>query len=217
MQRPLIEDIESDEEVNLLNSSNSQIVQKREQEIHIVLTSQRYEENQIKLRKRERFEKSLGEAGLLLEIDEDDSLNVRFVKINLPSNLEQYYAEDFGIQKLVEKFENQRLGVPEEKASCLGGIFDWLLRFREPNTGYEEPSFHSQIKCNRNDQPFIRKISARNFSYAQKSAIVYQILLRTEYDGTAKVGIENLINEEVYTSFFPLHQLERTRTVNFVI
>ena len=55
---------------------------------------------------------------------------------------------------------------------------------------------------------FILKEREEMFTGAQRSHIVWQILLRTPYDTTRpeKVGIVRLMNKNVYEACFPLHE-----------
>lgn len=174
--------------------------------INMILTYGENETSYKKIIKRKNFESHLKDAGLEVEYEQDPHLNIIFVKIYLPSNLEARYAKEFGIEKLIVKFENQRLGMEEENVGCAMGIFDWMFSILESNVDQQEPSFYSQIRCNWDNQPFIKKIQAHYLSDAQRSSIVYQILLRMKYDESGRVGIENLINEEVYSACYPLHQ-----------
>ena len=55
---------------------------------------------------------------------------------------------------------------------------------------------------------FIIKEREETFTGAQRSHIVWQILLRTPYDQARpdKVGIVRLMNKNVYEACFPLHE-----------
>ena len=55
---------------------------------------------------------------------------------------------------------------------------------------------------------YILKDREEFFTGAQRSQIVWQILLRTPYDSNRpdKVGIVRLMNKQVYRACFPLHE-----------
>lgn len=69
-----------------------------------------------------------------------------------------------------------------------------------------EPSFWSATAGGTPEEMFIVKDRMTHFTSAQRSMIVMQILLRTKYDETEKVGIRRLLNDATYAACFPLHE-----------
>lgn len=70
----------------------------------------------------------------------------------------------------------------------------------------KEPSFYSATAGGKPEEQFIVKDRMTHYNSAQRSLIVFQILLRTKYDDGEKSGIRRLLNDGTYLSVFPLHE-----------
>lgn len=70
----------------------------------------------------------------------------------------------------------------------------------------KEPSFYASTAGGKPEETFIVKDRMTNYNSAQRSMIVFQILLRAKFDDGEKCGIRRLINDGTYQSCFPLHE-----------
>nr|CAD7458927.1 unnamed protein product [Timema tahoe] len=55
-------------------------------------------------------------------------------------------------------------------------------------------------------EKFIVKDRENFFTSAQRSQIVWQIMMRAKYDDSDKVGIRRLLNNQTFLAAFPLHE-----------
>lgn len=70
----------------------------------------------------------------------------------------------------------------------------------------KEPSFYSATSGGKPEEQFIVKDRQTHYNSAQRSLIVFQIMLRAKYDDGEKCGIRRLLNDGTYQSAFPLHE-----------
>ncbi|KAF9797805.1 hypothetical protein SFRURICE_018000 [Spodoptera frugiperda] len=144
---------------------------------------------------RKTFHENLEKEGLELEL-EDKCLSwdhkTWFLKIHIPRKTE--------------------LKLEKEKKNTA-----WYLKcYHRLRKLYEfeytavtpEPSFYgAEQRWRRRDEIFILKDRHTNFSSAQRSLLVMQILARAKYDNNStKMGIMRLLKDTAYSACFPLHE-----------
>lgn len=182
---------------------------------------------ELNARQREQrkvFQDNLTKEGLDIEVeDKSQSFDEKtfFVKIHLPWRTESRYAEVLNLKLPIKQFitisvKNEN---PEENNIIKNKTFRALYDFGEKCWDYfhtiteydfdlieREPSFHASTAGGKPEETFIVKDRMTNYNSAQRSMIVFQILLRAKFDDGEKCGIRRLINDGTYQSCFPLHE-----------
>ncbi|KAK4878123.1 hypothetical protein RN001_010629 [Aquatica leii] len=166
---------------------------------------------------RKIFQENLIKDGLELELEHKDlSFDGKtwFLKIHLPWKTQNRYAEVMGLKLPIKRFITISVRAwdgekKEDKKESLWGRLQ--RRWREfyefdYNQIEETPSFYTATKGADPEEQFIVKDRETNYSSAQRSLIVMQILLRVKFDDTDKVGIRRLLNDSTYCACFPLHE-----------
>ncbi|KAJ6648985.1 Anoctamin-6, partial [Pseudolycoriella hygida] len=69
-----------------------------------------------------------------------------------------------------------------------------------------EHTFYSATADGNPEEQFIVKDRCTSYTSAQRSFIVWQILLRAKFDDTERSGIRRLLNDNALTACFPLHE-----------
>ncbi|KAB0791795.1 hypothetical protein PPYR_03595 [Photinus pyralis] len=166
---------------------------------------------------RKTFQDNLIRDGLELELEHKDFSydgKTWFIKIHLPWRTQNRYAEVMGLKLPIKRFITISVRAwdgekKEDEPETF--ISRWKRRWRQfYEYDYakieETPSFYSATKGADPEEQFIVKDRETNYSCAQRSLIVMQILLRVRFDDTDKVGIRRLLNDGTYSSCFPLHE-----------
>ncbi|XP_068622387.1 anoctamin-4-like isoform X2 [Battus philenor] len=169
---------------------------------------------------RRIFQENLIKEGLELEL-ENKCLSFDektwFLKIHIPWKTEMRLAEVIGMKLPTKRFITISVRAwSEEKIAEKGRR--WYSKWRRKwNELYQyehsriepEPSFYTATdqKGARREEQFLVKDRHTQFSPAQRSMLVMQILLRARYDSTeTKMGIRRLLNDGTYLACFPLHE-----------
>jgi anoctamin-4 len=206
----------------LVRTSNNLKFRDGERKIDMVLC---YEESDDenegweKRDKRRSFHEQLRKEGLDLEFEhKSDSLDQKtyFIKIHIPSSVEQRYAKAFNvkppIQCLIGHKEEPQLAATMVKSylnaflNALIGLWESFQSLFDPKYVGKSPSYYTEIKGRSAKEVFVEKVRADCITCAQRSMLVHQILLRTKFDDSGNVGIQRLINDNVYAAYFPLHE-----------
>jgi hypothetical protein len=182
------------------------------------------EQQSIQKDQRRIFHENLVKEGLDLEIeDKSQSFDEKtyFVKIHLPWRTESRYAEVLNLRLPVKRFitisvkqnnEDNQYFVKHEFLRKAYSIFKKVWTSIKIITEYDysliekEPSFYSATSGGNREEQFIVKDRMTHYNSAQRSMIVFQILLRSKYDDGDKVGIRRLLNDTTYLACFPLHE-----------
>lgn len=182
------------------------------------------EEQAIQREQRRVFYENLIKEGLDLEIeDKSQSFDERtyFVKIHLPWRTESRYAEVMNLKLPVKRFITISVKQNDSESQFLSkNAFLWkvynlykkLWTSMKIITAYDysliekEPSFYSATSGGKREEQFIVKDRMTHYTGAQRSLIVFQILLRTKFDEGEKCGIRRLLNDATYSGCFPLHE-----------
>ncbi|XP_049883686.1 anoctamin-4-like [Pectinophora gossypiella] len=169
---------------------------------------------------RRTFQDNLIKEGLELEL-ENKCLSFDektwFLKIHIPWKTEMRLAEVIGMKLPTKRFISISVRAwSEEKQTEKDKKWHskWRRRWKElyeyEHTRIEpEPSFYTatENKGVRREEQFLVKDRHTQFSPAQRSLLVMQILLRAKYDNNeTKMGIRRLLNDGTYTACFPLHE-----------
>lgn len=182
-------------------------------------------ENNAKQREQRKcFQSNLIKEGLDIETeDKSQSFDEKtfFVKIHLPWRTESRYAEVLNLKLPIKRFitisvkntEDESNIIKNNKAlkkiySLVKKYWDHFLTITEYDYTLieKEPSFYSATVGGKPEEQFIVKDRMTNYNSAQRSLIVFQILLRAKFDEGEKCGIRRLINDGTYQSCFPLHE-----------
>lgn len=182
------------------------------------------EEQAIQREKRKIFQENLIKEGLDLEVeDKSQSFDEKtyFVKIHLPWRTESRYAEVMNLKLPVKRFITISVKQDEDQNPILKKnkfarkIIKHLrqcwksfkaITMYDFNFIEREPSFYSATDGGKREEQFVVKDRMTHYTNAQRSGIVFQILLRAKYDDGEKCGIRRLLNDGTYLAFFPLHE-----------
>ncbi|XP_077205145.1 anoctamin-7 [Paroedura picta] len=155
---------------------------------------------------RQSFLNKLQKAGLRMEthVAQNPKKLVYFVLLNAPWSVLCYYAEDLRLRVPLQAVPNQ-------------AILNWshrlLIKLGIPNILYDEvpdlPVDYYTCHFKANKLPWFLGSNHHEsfFSSTQRHRILYEILATTTYGDPKEgyVGVERLLNEEVFTAAFPLH------------
>ncbi|KAH9630903.1 hypothetical protein HF086_014644 [Spodoptera exigua] len=178
-------------------------------------------ENEARKREHRRtFQENLVKEGLELEL-ENKCLSFDektwFLKVHIPWKTEMRLAEVIGMKLPTRRFItiSVRAWSDEKQAEKDKHWYSkWRRRWKQLYE-YEhtritpEPSFYgaAEERGARREEIFLVKDRHTQFSPAQRSLLVMQILLRAKYDNNeTKMGIRRLLNDGTYTACFPLHE-----------
>jgi anoctamin-4 len=173
---------------------------------------------------RRVFQENLTKEGLDIEIeDKNQSFDEKtyFVKIHLPWRTESRYAEVMNLKLPVKRFITisvkgwENGGEVAKNIRFLTKMYKiakkhWhnlrILTEYDYSLIEKEPSFYSATSGGKPEEQFIVKDRMTHYNSAQRSLIVFQILLRAKYDDGEKCGIRRLLNDGTYLASFPLHE-----------
>ncbi|KAF9797804.1 hypothetical protein SFRURICE_017999 [Spodoptera frugiperda] len=150
-------------------------------------------ENEARKREHRRtFQENLVKEGLELEL-ENKCLSFDektwFLKIHIPWKTEMRLAEVIGMKLPTRRF-----------------ITISVRAWSDEKQAEKDKHWYSKWR-RRWKQLFLVKDRHTQFSPAQRSLLVMQILLRAKYDNNeTKMGIRRLLNDGTYTACFPLHE-----------
>jgi anoctamin-4 len=182
------------------------------------------EEQAIQREKRRVFHDSLIKEGLDLEIEDKSQAfdeKTYFVKIHLPWRTESRYAEVMNLKLPVKRFITISVKQDNDEhefwsrykfISKFSAFIKKYWSYVKVITEYDynliekEPSFYSATNNGKREEQFIVKDRMTNYTGAQRSGIVFQILLRAKFDDGEKNGIRRLLNDGTYIACFPLHE-----------
>ncbi|CAB3257489.1 unnamed protein product [Arctia plantaginis] len=178
---------------------------------------------EVEARKREHrktFQENLVREGLELEL-ENKCLSFDektwFLKIHIPWKTEMRLAEVIGMKLPTKRFItiSVRAWSDEKQAEKDKRWHSkWRRRWKqiyeyEHSRIEPEPSFYGATdqRGARREEMFLVKDRHTQFSPAQRSFLVMQILVRAKYDiNETKLGIRRLLNDGTYLACFPLHE-----------
>ncbi|XP_048487974.1 anoctamin-4 isoform X5 [Plutella xylostella] len=178
---------------------------------------------EIEARKREyrrTFHDNLVKEGLELEL-ENKCLSFDektwFLKIHIPWKTEMRLAEVIGMKLPTKRFItisvkawSEEMQAEKDKKWHSKWRRRWKQLYEYEHSRIEpEPSFYTATDQRgvRREEQFLVKDRHTQFSPAQRSLLVMQILLRCKYDNTdTKMGIRRLLNDGTYTACFALHE-----------
>ncbi|XP_057695968.1 anoctamin-7 [Corythoichthys intestinalis] len=156
---------------------------------------------------RETFLNKLKYSGLLVEQRDvvQPKTRIRFVLLSAPWSVLCYYAEEISL----------RVPLQVVATSYVVNWSDNVLQYLSlPNPLKEEvpnppPDFYTcQFRTNKLERFLGSEDQEKFFKTTQRHQVLYEILARTPYGSVSKgeVGIDRLLNEQVFTSAYPLHE-----------
>ncbi|XP_014371714.2 anoctamin-4 isoform X2 [Papilio machaon] len=165
---------------------------------------------------RRIFQQNLIKEGLELEL-ENKCLSFDektwFLKIHIPWKTEMRLAEVMGMKLPTKRFitiSSEEKITEKERKWYSKWRRKWKQLYEYEHSRIEpEPSFYTatEQKGVRREEQFLVKDRHTQFSPAQRSMLVMQILLRARYDSIeTKMGIRRLLNDGTYLACFPLHE-----------
>ncbi|CAG9830896.1 unnamed protein product [Diabrotica balteata] len=165
----------------------------------------------------EREQENLIKEGLELELEHKDlSFDGKtwFLKIHLPWKTKTRYAALMGMKLPIKRFITISVKAWDDKkeSNKVETMYSkWQKRWKEffefnHDLINKEPSFYDATEGGDREEQFVVKDRVTEYSSAQRSLIVMQILLRVKFDDTDKVGIRRLLNDYTYYACFPLHE-----------
>ncbi|KAG6443859.1 anoctamin-4 isoform X3 [Manduca sexta] len=169
---------------------------------------------------RRTFQDNLVKEGLELEL-ENKCLSFDektwFLKIHIPWKTEMRLAEVIGMKLPCKRFISISVRAWSDEKQLEKDkrwYAKWKRRWKELYE-YEhsriepEPSFYAATDHRgvKREEQFLVKDRHTQFSPAQRSLLVMQILYRAKYDNNeTKMGIRRLLNDGTYLACFPLHE-----------
>ncbi|XP_050678239.1 anoctamin-4 [Leptidea sinapis] len=169
---------------------------------------------------RRIFQENLIKEGLELEL-ENKSLSFDgktwFLKIHIPWKTEMRLAEVIGMKLPTKRFITISVKAWSDEKQAEKDK-QWHSKWRRKWKEFYEydhskiepqPSFYASTERPgvRREEQFLVKDRYTQFSPAQRSLLVMQILLRTRYDSNeTKLGIRRLLNDGTFLACFPLHE-----------
>ncbi|KAJ8706285.1 hypothetical protein PYW08_010911 [Mythimna loreyi] len=170
-------------------------------------------ENEARKREQRRvFQDNLVKEGLELELENkilSFDEKTWFLKIHLPWKTEMRLAEVIGMKLPTRRFiavtndENKK----DKKKRWYTTCRNWIMKLYEYEQINTEPSFYGAADQKDASEVFLVKDRHTQYSPAQRSLLVMQILLRAKFDSNeTKMGIRRLLNDKTYTACYPLHE-----------
>lgn len=155
---------------------------------------------------RETFMNRLKRSGILIEQREVEQLKTRlfFVLLSAPWSVLCYYAEEISLRAPLQIVSADNLNWSERILQKLS--LPNLLSHDVPLT---PPDYYTcQFRVNKLHRFIGSHDRDSFFKPTQRHQVLYEILSRTSYGSvrTGQVGIDRLINDQVFTAAFPLHQ-----------
>uniref|UniRef100_A0A8C6TK48 Anoctamin n=1 Tax=Neogobius melanostomus TaxID=47308 RepID=A0A8C6TK48_9GOBI len=156
---------------------------------------------------RDTFMSRLQASGLLIEkVMEQQKTRLHFVLLSAPWSVLCYYAEEISLRAPLQ--------VHEHNHANLNWSERLLQRLSIPNLLSHEvplapPDYYTcQFRANKLERFLGSHDRDSFFKPTQRHQVLYEILSRTAYGSvkTGQVGIDRLINDNVFTAAFPLHQ-----------
>ncbi|XP_069684912.1 anoctamin-5 isoform X2 [Periplaneta americana] len=163
---------------------------------------------------RKVFQENLVKEGLELELEEKQMAfdqEKYFVKIHVPWKALTRYAEVMNMKMPIKRFVSlgKAWEVEEDTESKKNSIlpYKFMKIFEYDHSRIaKEPSFYTATYRQDKEEQFIIKDRETFFTAAQRSQVVWQIMMRAKYDDSEKVGIRRLLNNGAYLAAFPLHE-----------
>ncbi|VDN43117.1 unnamed protein product [Gongylonema pulchrum] len=162
-----------------------------------------------KAKRRRMYEQNLLRKGLELEFVRGELCsNIGFVLVHIPFDLLCRHAEKLGIEMRVrldlrpERKVNE--GWIDEKIQRCGWLhFDEKTSklLKEPRNQYH-PFTYDEMECyDGYDDP------DNFFSSADRIYVVHDILCRTRFGQDDRVGIDSMLQQNIYCAAYPLHEV----------
>ncbi|XP_011301819.1 anoctamin-4 [Fopius arisanus] len=178
---------------------------------------------EIESKRREQrriFQENLLKEGLQMELEpKENSFDGKtfFLKIHIPWKIKVQYAEVMNLKLLTKRFITISVKAWGDDATKIkkkfwekwSNFLSFLQRFHMWDTSLypEEPNFYATHDSGDREERFLVKDRETAYTPAQRSLIVYQILMRARYDEThEKAGIRRLIADGTYIDCFCLHE-----------
>ncbi|KAK6625541.1 hypothetical protein RUM43_005840 [Polyplax serrata] len=186
------------------------------------------ESEMLKKERRRVFRENLEREGLEFELEDKKASfdeKTYFLKIHAPWHVMTRYAELMNIKMPIKKDREKNNSTSQNSfLAAFNKFFDYDHK-RIP----DEPSFYKAVFTRNQVDQFVVKDRESFFTAAQRSQIVWEILMRAKYDSTEKVsismlyrfkgkrsylpcclhqqvGIRRLLNDETFLAAFPLHE-----------
>ncbi|XP_048470847.1 anoctamin-7 [Rhincodon typus] len=155
---------------------------------------------------RKKFVKNLQNAGLLMEKDVTISEKkcIHYLKLSAPWDVLVYYAEELSLRAPLQAQPNP----------CMNTSEAILRKLRIPNIMTENVPNRpvDYYTCPFRKSKLDKFLGSSNhetyFTNTQRHRIVYEILATTVYGKRKRtqIGIDRLLNENIFASAFPLHE-----------
>ncbi|XP_071037378.1 anoctamin-5-like isoform X3 [Parasteatoda tepidariorum] len=157
---------------------------------------------------RNMFHKNLRQAGLELEL-EDKSLSqdgkTYFLKLHAPYSILKKHADVLNIKRPIKNDEFK-----PSKQTSLSSFFPGSFK---NIFGYDSNLIPDDIDIEYKNEAYSGSMDSRNcpdliyYTDAQRSRIVWEILIRTPHhgDGRASTGVLYLVSNGTYKAAYPLH------------
>ncbi|XP_041796880.1 anoctamin-7 [Chelmon rostratus] len=157
-------------------------------------------------KQREKFLKKLRSSGLLLEQKDVLQMKTRicFVLLSAPWSILCYYAEEISLRVPLQVVTAPIINWSEHMLSRLSLPSPLSQDVPNPPPDY----YTCQFRTNKL-QRFLGSDNRETFfKTTQRHKVLYEILARTPYGSLkqGEVGIDRLLNEQVFTAAYPLHE-----------
>ncbi|XP_043246594.1 anoctamin-5-like isoform X2 [Amphibalanus amphitrite] len=169
----------------------------------------REDDDLIRAHKRKTFQANLISEGLELELEDKKHSSdgkTYYLKVHSPWDVLTRYAEIMNLKMPIKEDDPEpELKGPPCCRSMVRNPFMYNTDLIPPEPEYFTAGFNRD-----REHQFVIKSRETFFTSAQRSQIVWQILMRTRYSDAqskdrSKVGINRLLNNGAYLAAFPLH------------
>ncbi|XP_039962998.1 anoctamin-4 isoform X2 [Bactrocera neohumeralis] len=167
---------------------------------------------------RRCFMDNLIKEGLEVELeDKTQSFNEKtyFLKIHLPWRLETRLAEVMNLKLPIKRFITISVKASWDDENVVArNVHYWKSLWNRLTRKIQldqsvlegETTFKASTANGNAEEQFIVKDRATAYTSAQRSLMVMQVLIRTPFDDSDRVGIRRLLNDSTYLACFPLHE-----------
>ncbi|XP_063349708.1 anoctamin-7 [Pelmatolapia mariae] len=158
------------------------------------------------LRWREEFLKRLRHSGLLQEQKEvlQTKKKICFVLLSAPWSVLCYYAEEISLRVPLQVVTAPIVNWSEQILSKLS-----LPNLMSQDVPNPPPDYYTcQFRTNKLERFLGSDNKDTFFKTTQRHQVLYEILARTPYGSVknGEVGVDRLVNEQVFTAAYPLHE-----------
>ncbi|CAJ1066342.1 anoctamin-7 [Xyrichtys novacula] len=155
---------------------------------------------------RQKFLNKLKQSGLLQELREvlQPKTRICFILLSAPWSTLCYYAEEISLRAPLQVVTAPVINWSEQVLSRLSLSSPMSHDVPNPPPDY----YTCQFRTNKLERFLGSEDKENFFRTTQRHQVLYEILARTPYGSVkqGEVGIDRLLNEQIFTAAYPLHE-----------